>query len=165
VLVEHLLQWQERERGGRAGVILGPLASAAWPKPSWSGKFTALPTYARVAYAPATQCNHVFAALENLARHCDTILDSSDYILRSFAVTSAMPTGSRHQQHRHTDGGFLRRPVITQQLRTNCLARADGNVHCDRDGTAPLSYQWQKGTTPISGATATSYNNASNYIV
>ena len=50
------------------------------------------------------------------------------------------------------------RPAITTQpADQRAVVGSTATFAVSATGTAPLAYQWQKGTTPIAGATAASY--------
>ena len=57
-----------------------------------------------------------------------------------------------------TEGGGGSAPAIaTQPANQTVTAGQTATFSVTAAGTAPLTYQWQKGTTPISGATSASY--------
>src|ERR1044071_89407 len=62
--------------------------------------------------------------------------------------------------------------IITQPTSQTVVVGANVTFNVSASGTAPLSYQWQKGTSPIAGATSSSYtilnvqsNDAGGYSV
>jgi hypothetical protein len=55
--------------------------------------------------------------------------------------------------------------VTTQPTDQRVVVGQTATFTVAASGTAPLSYQWQKGTTPISGATASSYTTPATSLV
>jgi hypothetical protein len=54
-------------------------------------------------------------------------------------------------------GGAVAPAITAQPIDQRVVVGSTGTFTVMATGSAPLSYQWQKGTTPISGATASSY--------
>ncbi len=54
-------------------------------------------------------------------------------------------------------GGAVAPVIMTQPTDQRVVVGRTATFSVAASGTAPLSYQWQKGTTPIAGATASNY--------
>jgi hypothetical protein len=61
--------------------------------------------------------------------------------------------------------GAVAPAITTQPTAQRVVVGQTATFSVSASGTAPLSYQWQKGTTPISGATASSYTTPATTLV
>jgi hypothetical protein len=61
--------------------------------------------------------------------------------------------------------GAVAPAITTQPTAQRAVVGQTATFSVSASGTAPLSYQWQKGTTPISGATASSYTTPATTLV
>ena len=62
-------------------------------------------------------------------------------------------------------GGAVAPAITAQPVNQRVVVGAAATFTVTATGTAPLSYQWQKGTTPIPGATASSYATPTTTLV
>src|SRR5580698_1678286 len=62
-------------------------------------------------------------------------------------------------------GGAVAPAITAQPVNQRVVIGAAATFTVTATGAAPLSYQWQKGTTPISGATASSYTTPTTTLV
>jgi hypothetical protein len=62
-------------------------------------------------------------------------------------------------------GGAVAPAITAQPVNQRVVVGAAATFTVTATGAAPLSYQWQKGTTPISGATASSYTTPTTTLV
>src|SRR6202041_3273733 len=62
-------------------------------------------------------------------------------------------------------GGAVAPAITAQPTNQRVVVGSPATFTVTATGSAPLSYQWQKGTTPISGATASSYTTPATTLV
>jgi hypothetical protein len=62
-------------------------------------------------------------------------------------------------------GGAIAPAITAQPTGQRVVVGSTATFTVTATGTAPLGYQWQKGTTPISGATASSYTTPATTLV
>jgi hypothetical protein len=62
-------------------------------------------------------------------------------------------------------GGAVAPAITAQPVNQRVVVGSMATFSVTATGTAPLSYQWQKGTTPVSGATSSSYTTPATTLV
>ena len=79
--------------------------------------------------------------------------------VENFARAGASVSAARLRRWRRRQRQPAQLPRSSRRSPTNqrVVVGQPASFTVSASGTAPLSYQWQKGTTPITGATAASY--------